>query len=49
MELKSKTIKSKKNGKEYTAYYIAIGDYVTPIFFPSKVELVYIKGQLGLR
>lgn len=38
--------KSKKTGKEYTAYAVKIGEYQTPIFFPSKVELLYIQDQL---
>lgn len=43
MELKSKTITSKKNGKSFTAYYFAVGDFESPIFFPSKIELNYLK------
>lgn len=43
MQLKEVKGKSKKTGKEYTGYTIAIGEYETPIFFPSKVELIYIK------
>lgn len=44
--LKEKKITSKKTGKEYTAYVIAIGDYETPIFFPSPIEKQYIEEQL---
>lgn len=40
---------SKKTGKPYTAYCVKIGEYQTPLFFPSKVELIYIKQQLGLK
>lgn len=39
--------KSKKTGKEYTAYTVKIGEYETPLFFPSKVELIYIKQVLA--
>lgn len=38
---------SKKTGKNYTAYCIKIGEYQTPLFFPSKVELIYIQEQLN--
>lgn len=38
--------KSKKTGKEYTAYAVKIGEYQTPLFFPSKIELMYIKSQI---
>lgn len=34
---------SKKTGKPYTAYCVKIGEYSTPLFFPSKIELMYIK------
>lgn len=48
MELKEIKGTSKKTGKEFTGYCIMIGEYATPMFFPSKVELIYIKEQLGL-
>ena len=38
--------KSKKTGKEYTAYAVKIGEYQTPLFFPSKIELMYIKAHI---
>lgn len=37
---------SKKTGKNYTAYCVKIGEYTTPLFFPSKIELLYIKSYL---
>lgn len=43
MKLEEIRGKSKKSGKEYVGYVIKIGEYQTPIFFPSKVELMYIK------
>lgn len=47
MQLKEVKGKSKKTGKEYTAYVVRIGEYETPMFFPSKVELIYIKSILN--
>lgn len=47
MELKEIKGTSKKTGKPFTGYCIMIGEYQTPMFFPSKVELLYIKEQLG--
>lgn len=38
---------SKKTGKPFTGYVVKIGEYSTPMFFPSKVELIYIKEQLN--
>lgn len=43
MELEEVQGKSKKTGKPYTAYRISIGKYKTPLFFPSEIELDYIK------
>lgn len=37
---------SKKSGKAYTAYSIKIGLYETPLFFPTKLEAIYIKDYL---
>lgn len=37
---------SKKSGKAYTAYAVKIGEFQTPLFFPSKIELLYIKSYL---
>ena len=37
---------SKKTGKAYTGYVIRIGEFATPMFFPSKIELMYIKNKL---
>ena len=39
--------KSKKTGKEYIGYVVKIGEYSTPMFFPSKVELIYIKQHIA--
>lgn len=36
-----------KNGKSFTAYYVAIGEYRTPLFFPSKIELMYINSVIN--
>lgn len=47
MQLEEIQGKSKKTGKEYTAYCIKIGEYRTPLFFPSKVELIYIKNIIN--
>lgn len=41
--------KSKKTGKEYTGYVIQIGEYQTPIFFPSKIELMYIQHRINAK
>lgn len=38
---------SKKTGKPFTGYVVKIGEYSTPMFFPSKVELIYIKEQIA--
>ena len=46
MELKEQKFTSKKNGKEYVGYYVAIGKYRTPLFFPSEIELDYITSVL---
>lgn len=48
MDLKKIEGVSKKTGKPFTGYCIMIGEYSTPIFFPSKVELIYIKDILGI-
>lgn len=37
---------SKKTGKPFTGYVVQIGEYQTPMFFPSKIELDYIQRQL---
>lgn len=47
MQLEEVKGKSKKTGKEYTAYCIKIGEYSTPLFFPSKIELMYIKSYIA--
>lgn len=47
MQLQEIKGKSKKSGKEYTAYCVTIGEYRTPLFFPSKIELMYIKDYLN--
>lgn len=46
MQLQEVQGTSKKTGKEYTAYCVKIGEYSTPLFFPSKIELMYIKNYL---
>ena len=49
MELVEIKGKSKKTGKDYTGYCVKIGEYTTPIFFPSKIELMYIKNRLNAK
>lgn len=46
MQLQEVTGKSKKTGKEWKGYCVAIGKYKTPVFFPSEVELWYIEKYL---
>lgn len=46
MQLQEVQGKSKKTGKPYTAYCVTIGKYKTPLFFPSEIELDYIKGYI---
>lgn len=46
MQLKEIQGKSKKTGKNYTGYCVKIGEYETPMFFPSKIEILYIKNYL---
>lgn len=46
MQLKQIKGTSKKTGKEFVGYYVAIGEYRTPLFFPSKIEVMYIKNYL---
>lgn len=46
MELRQVNGTSKKTGKQYTAYCVQIGEYSTPLFFPSKIELMYIEQYL---
>lgn len=46
MQLEEVTGKSKKTGKEYTGYRVLIGKYKTPLFFPSEIELEYIKRHI---
>lgn len=47
MRLEEVQGKSKKTGKEYTGYRVCIGKYKTPLFFPSEVELIYIKSIIA--
>lgn len=47
MQLQEVNGKSKKTGKPYTAYRVCIGKYKTPLFFPSEIELDYIKTHLS--
>lgn len=42
MYLKKEQVKSKKNGKTYTGYKVVIEEYETPLFFPSKIESMYL-------
>lgn len=37
---------SKKTGKEFTGYVFKVGDFTSPMFFPSKIELEYINDHL---
>lgn len=46
MELKEVQGTSKKTGKPFKGYCVMIGEYQTPLFFPSKVELIYIKEHM---
>lgn len=46
MKLEEIKGKSKKTGKDYVGYVVKIGEYQTPMFFPSKVELIYIKQHI---
>ena len=46
MQLIQVTGKSKKTGKPYTGYRVKIGEFEGPIFFPSKIELMYIKSYM---
>lgn len=47
MELKTIQAVSKKTGKPYTGYVVKIGEYETPMFFPTKIELMYIESYLA--
>lgn len=47
MQLKEVTGVSKKSGKEWKGYVVQIGEYQTPVFFPSKIELMYIKSIIN--
>lgn len=47
MQLEQINGTSKKTGKPFTGYVVKIGEYQTPMFFPSKVELLYIKEQIA--
>lgn len=47
IELVQKTLKSKKTGKEFTAYVFAVGDFESPIFFPSKIEKQYLEEHIN--
>lgn len=46
MQLKEIKGVSKKTGKEFTGCVILIGEYQTPMFFPSKIEKMYINSYL---
>lgn len=47
MQLQEVSGVSKKTGKEWTGYVVQIGEYQTPVFFPSKIELMYIKSIIN--
>lgn len=47
VDLTTKTIHSKKNDKDYTAHILKIGDWESPIFFPTPIELTYIEEHLN--
>lgn len=47
MELVTINGTGKESGKPFTGYAVKIGEYQTPMFFPSKIELMYIKDQLA--
>lgn len=47
MQLEEVKGKSKKTGKEWTGYRVAIGKYKTPLFFPSEIELDYIASVMS--
>lgn len=36
-----------KKGKEYKAYVIRLGDYETPMLFPTKLECSYLDDFIG--
>lgn len=36
-----------KKGKEYQAYIIRLGDYETPMLFPTKLESKYLDDFIG--
>lgn len=46
MELKQIKGISKKTGKEFTGYVVEIGDFQTPMFFPTPVERKYLEDFL---
>lgn len=46
MQLEEVQGTSKKTGKQYKAYRIKIGEFTTPLFFPSRIEEMYIKNFL---
>lgn len=39
VKLNSKTIKSKKNGKDYVLYQLESGDFQTGWFFPNSLTI----------
>lgn len=47
IELKQLNLTSKKTGKPFTCYCFQVGEFRSPIFFPSNIELNYIKEQLA--
>lgn len=46
MELEQVQGKSKKTNKTWTGYRVKIGKYTTPLFFPSEIELDYIRNHI---
>lgn len=47
VELKEIKGTSKKTGKPFTGYVFVVGDFESPMFFPRKIELQYIKDHIN--
>lgn len=47
MELIKLNLTSKKTGKPFIAYAFQVGDFRSPIFFLSPIELKYLLDVLG--
>lgn len=46
IELVKLNLTSKKTGKPFIAYAFQVGEFRSPIFFPSNIELNYINDIL---